>query len=160
MPLFRSIICERANADRAHLFASRRVSLSLILILVSGWPRGSPGGARHSTYEQAVADLQKFIDAGIPRGKLILGIPFYGRKITAPYEETTYAEIIERYHPVPNVDEVDGIFFNGIETVQLKTCHAMSENIGGVMIWELAQDTMDKTSLLAAIKRAVFDGCK
>jgi len=117
-------------------------------------------GARHSTYEQAVADLQKFIDAGIPREKLILGIPFYGRKITAPYEETTYAEIIKQYHPASDVDEVDGIFFNGIVTVQLKTCHAMSKNIGGVMVWELAQDTVDKTSLLAAIKRAISEGCK
>ena len=115
---------------------------------------------RHSIYEQAVVDLQKFIDAGIPREKLILGVPFYGRKITAPYEEATYADIISKYHPAPDVDEVDGIFFNGIGTIQLKTCLAMSENIGGVMIWELAQDTMDKTSLLATIKRVIFEGCK
>jgi chitinase len=117
-------------------------------------------GARHSTYEQAVADLQLFLDAGIPPEKLILGIPFYGRNITSPYDEFTYAEIIEQYHPAPDVDEVDDIFFNDVETVQLKTCHAMGKNIGGVMVWELAQDTMDKTSLLAAIKRAVFEGCK
>jgi GH18 family chitinase len=115
---------------------------------------------RHSTYEQAVQDLRKFIDAGIPREKLILGLPFYGRKVTAPYEEATYADIVAKYHPASDVNEVDGIFFNGIGTVQLKTCHAMSKNIGGVMIWELAQDTMDKTSLLAAIKRAIFEGCK
>ncbi|MCJ7433013.1 MAG: glycosyl hydrolase family 18 protein, partial [Anaerolineales bacterium] len=114
-------------------------------------------GPRHSTYEQAVADLQKFIDAGIPREKLILGVPFYGRKITAPYEETTYAEIIERYHPAPAANEVDGIFFNGIEIVQLKTCHAMGENIGGVMVWELGQDSSGDASLLQAIDQVACE---
>ena len=115
---------------------------------------------RHSTYEQAVEDLQKFIDAGIPREKLILGIPFYGRKITAPYEEATYADIVAKYHPAPDVDEVDGIFFNGIKTIQRKTCHAMSENIGGVMIWELGQDSSGDASLLQAIDQAAKTGCK
>jgi chitinase len=117
-------------------------------------------GAQHSTYEQAVADLQVFLDAGIPREKLILGVPFYGRKITAPYEEATYAEIIERYHPAPNVDEVDGIFFNGIGTIQRKTCHAMSKNIGGVIVWELGQDSSGDTSLLQAIDQVVKTGCE
>jgi GH18 family chitinase len=115
---------------------------------------------RHSTYEQAVGDLQKFIDAGIPREKLILGVPFYGRKITAPYEEATYADIVAKYHPAPDVDEVDGIFFNGIGTIQRKTCHAMSENIGGVMIWELGQDSSGDASLLQAIDQAARTGCK
>lgn len=106
---------------------------------------------RHSTYEQAVQDLQKFVDAGIPREKLILGVPFYGRNHAPPYKVLAYDEIMERYHPAPNVDEVDGVYFNGIDTIQRKTCYAMSENIGGVMIWELAHDTADGSSLLQAI---------
>ncbi len=106
---------------------------------------------RHSTYEQAVQDLQKFVDTGIPREKLILGVPFYGRKIVPPFDEAAYADIVAQYHPAPDVDEVNGIFFNGLKTIQRKTCYAVSENIGGVMIWELAHDTADRSSLLQAI---------
>ena len=113
----------------------------------------------HSTNEQAFQDLQEFIDAGIPREKLILGLPFYGRAITPPYSEVTYAEIVAQYHPSPGVDQVNGIFFNGKDTIQRKTCLAMSENIGGVMIWELAQDTEDHTSLLKSIQQTVIHGC-
>ena len=103
---------------------------------------------RHSTYEQAIKDLQIFLDAGIPPERLILGIPFYGRNIQPPNRELSYAEIMKQYKPSSSMDEVDGIYFNGMNTVQRKTCYAISENIGGVMVWELAHDTLDETSLL------------
>jgi GH18 family chitinase len=107
--------------------------------------------AQHSTYEQAVKDLQLFIDAGLPPEKLILGIPFYGRNTQPPYRVLAYNEIVRQYHPAFNVDEVDGMYYNGIETVQHKTCYALSKSAGGVMIWELAHDTLDETSLLQKI---------
>jgi len=116
-------------------------------------------GPRHSTYEQAVKDLQTFLDAGLPREKLILGVPFYGRKINSPDVEATYADIISQYHPAPAVDEVGGIYFNGIATIQRKVCLARNEGIGGVMIWELGQDTTDNTSLLRAISQSVVNEC-
>jgi len=115
-------------------------------------------GPQHSTYEQAVQDLQTFLDAGLPREKLILGVPFYGREMASPHNESTYAEIIEQYHPSPTMDKVNGIYFNGLATIQKKTCLALNENIGGIMIWELGQDTTDNTSLLQAIQRTTQNG--
>ena len=116
-------------------------------------------GPRHSTYEQAVKDLQTFLDAGLPREKLILGVPFYGRKINSPDVEATYADLISQYHPAPAVDEVGGIYFNGLATIQRKVCFARTASIGGVMIWELGQDTTDNTSLLRAVYEAAVNGC-
>jgi len=116
-------------------------------------------GPQHSTYEQAVQDLQTFLDAGLPREKLILGVPFYGRMTTPPFNESTYADIMTKYQPAPALDEVNGIFFNGITTIQKKTCFAMNQNIGGVMIWELGQDTTDDTSLLQAMQQAIVEKC-
>ena len=115
-------------------------------------------GPQHSTYQQAVTDLQTFLDAGLPRKKLILGVPFYGRKTTDPYNEATYADIINQYRPAPDVNQADGIYFNGINMIERKTCYALNKNIGGVMIWELGQDTTDNSSLLSAIQRAVNNG--
>jgi len=115
-------------------------------------------GPQHSTYGQAARDLQTFLDAGLPRRKLILGVPFYGRRTEPPFNESTYTEIVGQFRPSPEVDEVNGIYFNGITTIQRKTCLAMNENIGGVMIWELGQDTADDTSLLSAIRRTVNNG--
>jgi GH18 family chitinase len=107
--------------------------------------------AKHDAYEQAVDDAKLFLDAGIPSGKLILGVPFYGRNTQPPYREMSYAEIMEKYQPAFSMDEVDGVYFNGLEMIQRKTCYAMDTKLGGVMVWELAHDTTDSNSLLQRI---------
>ncbi len=111
-------------------------------------------GPRHSTYTQAVADLNTFVSAGLPKEKLVLGVPFYGREIANTENAYSYADIVEKFHPMPALDEMSGIFFNGIQTIQRKTCYARQNGFGGVMIWELGQDTADSSSLLQAIQRS------
>jgi GH18 family chitinase len=106
---------------------------------------------RHATFEQAVADIQAFLARGAPPEKLLLGVPFYGRGVDERSHTLTYAEIIRRHQPAPEVDEAGGVYFNGIATVQQKTRYALEQRLGGVMIWELGQDTGDETSLLRAI---------
>jgi GH18 family chitinase len=117
-------------------------------------------GERHSTLEQAKADLDFFAQGGIPRKRLFLGVPFYGRQTTEPYTASEYSNIIESYHPLPEQDEVNGIYFNGIKTMQSKVCYTRQNGFGGIMIWELGQDSADDTSLLKAIYQAVVSGCK
>jgi chitinase len=114
---------------------------------------------RHSTYEQALLDFQVFTEAGIPPEKLVLGVPFYGRRVDDFNMEASYAEIVRQFQPTRETDEVDGIYFNGIATVQQKTCFARSQLAAGIMIWELGQDTTDATSLLQAIGEALMEGC-
>lgn len=115
--------------------------------------------AYHSVYYMAVEDLNTFTINNIPPGNLLLGVPFYGRLTSEPYTATSYQELMSQHHPPANVDEVEGIYFNGIDTIRLKTCFAREGNYGGIMIWELGQDTWDETSLLRAIYRAAVNGC-
>jgi hypothetical protein len=110
---------------------------------------------QHSTYNQAVNDITNFLNRGIVSEKIYLGVPFYGRHISN-WTAYTYSEIISTYNPAPDVDQVDGIYFNGITTIKRKTEYAINNNLGGIMIWEVGQDTRDETSLLVAIKET-FD---
>lgn len=109
---------------------------------------------RHSTFEQATGDIQAFLKRGAPPEKLLLGVPFYGRDVRNFAIEQTYAEIVSARHPAPDVDEVGGVYFNGVATIQQKTRYAREQSLGGVMIWELGQDTADDTSLLRAIQQS------
>lgn len=110
---------------------------------------------RHSTFEQATEAIQTFIERGAPPEKLLLGVPFYGRDVHDFSQAPTYAEIVQRHHPAPDVDEAGGFYFNGITTIQQKTRYALEQQLGGVMIWELGQDMMDDTSLLRAIDQII-----
>jgi len=106
---------------------------------------------RHATYTQAVDDVENFLARGIPPEKLYLGIPFYGRKITDFSQSLSYREIVTRYHPDEYIDEVDGYYFNNINTVKDKSMFARGAELGGVMVWEIGQDVQGEGSLLETI---------
>lgn len=109
---------------------------------------------RHATYAYAVSAVERVAKAGVPKAKICLGIPFYGRRIDDSNQSLTYAEIVRRYQPPPANDEADGIFFNGIDTIRRKVAFARDEGLGGVMVWELGQDAGGNASLLRALHRA------
>ncbi len=50
----------------------------------------------------------------MPGGKLVLGIPAYGRDMQAPAQAETYADIVVKFGPVPKEkDSAGGFYFNG-----------------------------------------------
>jgi len=104
-------------------------------------------GQQHSTPQQALKDIQTFLDRGVPAEKIVLGLPFYGRHVT-DRKAITYARLVDRYQPDDDSDEVDGIYFNGPATIRQKTQQAIESGIGGVMIWEIGQDRPGENSLL------------
>jgi GH18 family chitinase len=109
----------------------------------------------HSTLDHAKADLNAFVARGVPRTKLSLGLPFYGRNIKDHSVEATYAELVNKYKPPRDADLAGGFYFNGINTVQQKTRYALDQGFGGVMIWELGQDATGSASLLRAVREVV-----
>ena len=110
---------------------------------------------RHSTFEGATADVKKLLDQGVPPEKIVLGMPFYGRSVESRRRTLTYREIVAKHHPAADVDEVDGLYFNGPETIQKKTAWAIESGLGGVMVWELGQDAGGEEGLLGVIRRLV-----
>ena len=114
-------------------------------IQVMAYDQGTP----HSSFSGAKSDLEHWEKQGVPKSKLVLGIPFYGRN--GKKEAMTYDEIVRRFKPSPDSDLAGGYHFNGPATIRKKTAYAIREGYGGVMIWELGQDAKGKNSLLHAI---------
>lgn len=106
---------------------------------------------RHATMESAKDDVKTLIDRGAPAEKIVLGLPFYGRGISRRNETATYAQIVSRSHPEPDVDEFDGLYFNGPKTIRRKTRFARESHLAGVMVWEIGQDAPGEDSLLKVI---------
>jgi GH18 family chitinase len=106
-------------------------------------------GQNHSPYEYALQALDYWSGRGLPKDKMVLGVPFYGRP-----SEATYRALVENDPSAARKDASNYlgsmVYYNGIPTIQAKTELALQRG-SGIMIWELSQDTLDETSLLNAI---------
>lgn len=110
---------------------------------------------QHATYANAERDVQTMLKAGVPAGKLTLGVPFYGRHITQRERTLTYRDILAKHRPTPDTDEIDGVYFNGPTTLRKKVELVRSQKLAGVMVWELGQDAPGDASLLGVLSDAL-----
>ena len=106
---------------------------------------------RHSTYDNAVQEVQSLVSRGVPAGKITFGLPFYGRHVTERNTTRTWREIVATDKPADDVDEINGVYFNGPLTIRRKTRFARDTKLAGVMFWELGQDAPGDASLLDVI---------
>lgn len=108
-------------------------------------------GERHSQYDFAVNCGKYWKETrGLPAYKVVLGVPFYARPSWAAYDMILQSvpDAYKKDHVSYNGMEA---YYNGMDTIAKKTKYA-KENLGGIMIWELTQDTTDKSkSLLQTI---------
>lgn len=115
-------------------------------------------GPLHSSFEFAVACGDYWKNTrGVPAEKLILGVPFYGRPGGACYADMFSFDPQADQHDTCEVNGVTA-HYNGIPTMRKKTRYA-KENLGGIMIWEIAEDAYnpDKSLLKAIADEAAKD---
>lgn len=107
----------------------------------------------HSPFSLAEKSINYWVkERGLSPQKAVLGLPFYGkpgRRNLSHYKDLLAAGAD------PMSDEYDSVYYNGMATIKKKTELAKKENLAGVMIWEISQDTNDEHSLLKAINESI-----
>lgn len=96
--------------------------------------------------------LAYWIGRGVPKAKLMMGVGFFGNPTSGSGGEKDYKSIVASDTNAPYEDSSNGYKYNGIPSMVAKTQVAKS-NAGGIMIWELSQDTAStgNASLMNAI---------
>ncbi len=93
--------------------------------------------------------LKYWLGRGAPKAKLMMGVGFFGNGSGG---EKAYHDIVAGDTNAPYEDVSNGYKYNGIPSIQAKT-QVAKYSAGGIMIWELSQDTAatSSTSLMNAI---------
>ncbi len=129
----------------------------------------------------AASSVQTYLNNGVPYNKMVIGLSFYGKRTNATtlagkasggYKSLTYnviandylsrlnQDVIYGYDEVAQapylLDKTNGYFitYEDERSIAAKCNYAVSNKLGGVMIWEIGQDSSD---LLIS---AVYDGMK
>ena len=84
---------------------------------------------------------------------MTLGVPFYGYDFvnSTTVNAFSFNEIVRASVSNANLDQIGITYYNGIPTIKSKVNLANDNGIGGIMIWELGQDSFDEYSLLSTI---------
>jgi chitinase len=123
-------------------------------------PWASSKVGQHASWDFYVHAINHWLDnRKLPKEKLIAGVPFYGYWFKSPTnaegaEGIAYRDILSQF---PNSDahlkdNIDLLYYNGMETIKQKAKYCKDNDLGGMMIWELSQDAGDvNKSLLNVI---------
>ena len=110
-------------------------------------------GRDHGMMEQFDKGISYWDARGLPKEKLVIGLPFYGEP-----GGVSFAKIVQADPAAAQVDVFDylgvTVNYNGIPTIQTKTRFALG-NAGGVAFWTLDFDAQGEHSLVDAIYETV-----
>ncbi|HKY53707.1 MAG TPA: glycosyl hydrolase family 18 protein [Anaerolineales bacterium] len=114
-------------------------------------------GPDHGSMEQFEKGLSYWSQRGLPKEKIVMGVPFYSRIKDSSSEGISYAKLVQAVPSASQTDELDfyGLhIYNGIPTIQAKT-HIAMERASGIMFWALDHDMHGEFSLVNAIYQMV-----
>lgn len=116
------------------------------------WTPEVPG--QHSSLESAKAAVKYWMSHGLPKERVVLGVPFYGYGFGKAFRKMgyPYPDLLKLHPDADRHDQVgETIWHNSIPTIQAKANLVLQDDLGGIMIWSLDQDVQGHKSLLSAI---------
>lgn len=106
-------------------------------------------GAQHAPLWYADTSIEFWANRGMPREKIILGIPLYARPSWKQYRDLVAESRGNAWRDYAPGSPLES-WYNGLATLKEKTRMALL-NAGGVMLFDVHEDTQDATSVLSMV---------
>jgi len=112
----------------------------------------------HSGWNYYLNSINIAKSFNIPNHKIIAGIPFYGIKFRSANSSSgaihlAFSEIVNQYPGAEDSNEVTSAFlyYDGKPIVRRKSEYVVQQNLGGIMVWEITQDTPNPSKSLLGV---------
>jgi chitinase len=118
----------------------------------------------HSDYATFKKSIKFVLDKGFKKEKLLVGFPTYGIEfidgrniqVNKDHSYKSIVETIEQQHGDYKSGKIGHLFFETPELVRKKSQYILEQQLAGVLIFELTQDTLNNsTSLLSASNQVI-----
>jgi hypothetical protein len=110
----------------------------------------------YGTLADVSGTMKMWENAGFPKEKLVMGIPFHATTAAGTTGWTAYSTIVNTYNPAPSQNTAGPYYFNGVDLVKEKTAWVKNNGYGGVFNYELGIDKLNHpASLTNAIWAAI-----
>jgi chitinase len=110
---------------------------------------------QHSPFWFAETSIDYWLNRGVPKEKIVIGVPFYARPSWKQYRHLVEEDRENAYKDYAKGKPLDS-YYNGIYTIKEKTRLAFRK-ASGIMIFDINEDTTDELSLLKAIDDTVWE---
>lgn len=111
---------------------------------------------QHSPFWFADTSIEYWLNRGVPKNKIVIGIPFYAHPTNPTWK--VYRDFVKEdsENAYKDTATIDGInyYYNGINTVKEKTRLALNK-ASGVMLFDVNEDTLDDLSLVKSINDVI-----
>ncbi|MBK5247000.1 MAG: hypothetical protein JJE49_07030 [Peptostreptococcaceae bacterium] len=107
----------------------------------------------HSPFWFSASSIDYWFNRGVPKMKIILGMPLYARPSLLEYYQLVELDKANAYNDFAQTQPVES-YYNGLNTLKDKTVLAWNK-AGGVMVFDVNEDTMDETSVLIMIEATI-----
>lgn len=117
--------------------------------------QSDPSG-NHSSLAGMVNALNNVVNLGVPKNKILGGVPFYSRGAAVE----TYKQILDGAtdkSAIYNNSVYEGKYYNGKNIITQKGSYIQENGFAGLIVWELGQDSYDEYALLPLVHSALSD---
>lgn len=120
--------------------------------------------SHHADYSTFKKSIDFFVERGFQKQKLLAGFPAYGiefidgknKHVNKDYSHKQIIEKIKQHNGNYNSGKMGNLYFETPALVKKKMQHILNQQLAGVFMFELTQDTLDNdTSLLSASNQVI-----
>ena len=131
-------------------------------LMTYDYPNSALYGVHHSTVADAQGAITGWANAGVPKSKMAIGVPYYSKPASRCNGcEQNYKDFATSTYYNDADGAIGDIYYNSCPVIEQKVDLILGEGGQGILIWDMGQDATDASglSLTSCLKTKMDAAC-